>query len=84
MEGIVITSSSSPSSSPLSSHLPPSSHSLFLRFYCFVFHSASKEKAYAIVLTVAKAFYLTYQASISNLTKFFMRASIENTENVSR
>ena len=62
MEGIVITSPSSPSSSPLSSHLPPLL-SLFLRFYCFVFRSASKEKAYAIVLTVAKAFYLAYQAS---------------------
>ena len=50
-------------------HLPPLSPSpssllpLFLRFYCFVFRSASKEKAYAIVLTVAKAFYLAYQAS---------------------
>ena len=61
----VITSPPSPSFCRLSPSLPLSPHlpSLFLRFYCFVFRSASKEKAYAIVLTVAKAFYLAYQAS---------------------
>ena len=57
---ITILLPSLPSPSPLP---PSSSPSLFLRFYCFVFCSASKEKAYAIVLTVAKAFYLAYQAS---------------------
>lgn len=31
------------------------------RFYCFVFRCATEEKAYALALAVAKAFYLAYQ-----------------------
>ncbi len=31
------------------------------QFYCYVFRCASKEKAYAVALTLAKAFYLAYQ-----------------------
>ena len=34
-----------------------------LRFYCYVFRCASEDKAYALALAVAKAFYLAYQVS---------------------
>lgn len=31
------------------------------RFYCYVFRCVSEDKAYALALAVAKAFYLAYQ-----------------------
>lgn len=34
------------------------------QFYCYVFRCTSKEKAYAVALTLAKAFYLAYQVSV--------------------
>ena len=33
------------------------------RFYCHVFRCVSEEKAYALALAVAKAFYLAYQVT---------------------
>ena len=33
------------------------------RFYCYVFRCVSEDKAYALALAVAKAFYLAYQVS---------------------
>lgn len=32
-------------------------------FYCYVFRCSSREKAHALALALAKAFYLAYQVS---------------------
>ena len=34
------------------------------RFHCHVFSCANKDKAHAVALTVAKAFYLAYQVGV--------------------
>ena len=38
----------------------------FHRFYCHAFRCISEEKAYALALAVAKAFYLAYQVYIKS------------------
>ena len=37
---------------------------LHCRFYCHVFRCASADKAYALALSVAKAFYLAFQVTL--------------------